>query len=1146
MANKKISDLTAATSVTSSYLLPLVDVDASETKKATFSQVLDYVTGSTINQLTASNLSGSDAKFTSLSASLITGSDAKFSSLSGNIDWSYVQSTPTTLAGYGITDAALAADAVEVGDDNTFTGVNTFSGHYITGSITGSDAKLTSLTASSIEVDTITAREYHTEVVSASIIYESGSTKFGDDSLDTHQFTGSILAGVVSGTTANFTTLNGDLDWSNVQSTPTTLSGYGITDAVTLDTEQTITGRKTFTTHYVTASLTGSDAKLSQLSASYITGSDVKVQTLTASYMSGAVVKLSTEVISPKFSNNGNPLELSGNYSNFYGELTFNDRIDVEGDAIFSGSNNIFNNYSQFKGLLTGSTSKFSTEVKSPKFSNGGFPIELSGNYSNVYGEFTFNDLVHLNAQISGTVGKFTSVTASFKGDLDGNAETVTNGVYTNTNNTLTMTNEFTGLITGSNLRFNNGDFEYLTGSYLRGQQAVYSELTGYLNFTYINDFPTYYARKDQNNVYTGTYNKFDNLVTGSQAIFNEVTASDFVGSLDWSYVTNKPTVVDASANNTFTGTYNQFTGMVSASSMTASFVGDGSGIYSLDASQLSTGTIPNARLDPDLSYIAQFTGSTETGSLTRISDNTWALREIRTDGTGLNITNGNGVSGHPTLSLTQSMQELASLDYTDLGFLRRYYNGSAYVWSLDSSIPLTGSLYYDSSSVDAEPVMLRAYTFSTTSSIDLFRMGTTDTYTTASYGFTVRYMRERGQTDNNLVSYSIFTDDRDSVNQIEAFTLIQDGKLGLGKPSPEFNLDVSGSSRISGSLRVGEGIFVGDSAIDIDNVHIGTRSTSTNLAFGIRTLKDNTTGTNNLGIGNQSLSGNLGGNYNTALGHESLKTNQNGSYNVGVGQSALRSINGGSYNIGIGAYSQNSGNGQGNTSIGAYSQYSGGGNYNASFGYYSLVSNTANYNVAIGANTLPLISNSGYEYNVAVGGRALAQATLNVYNNVAIGFQAGETLITASNNVLIGFEAGQGETSLSDTVIIKAGSNERLRIDSAGVMDVKGPLVADVHVSGTVASPISVTSYTLSSADRGKTLLFSSSATQDITCSSGLDVGYNCTFVQMGSGQLILSGASGVELLNRQSHTGSAGQYAAVSVIVVDTDKIIIAGDTV
>ena len=38
----------------------------------------------------------------------------------------------------------------------------------------------------------LTAQKFHTEFVSASIIYESGSTKFGDTSDDTHQFTGSL------------------------------------------------------------------------------------------------------------------------------------------------------------------------------------------------------------------------------------------------------------------------------------------------------------------------------------------------------------------------------------------------------------------------------------------------------------------------------------------------------------------------------------------------------------------------------------------------------------------------------------------------------------------------------------------------------------------------------------------------------------------------------------------------------------------------------------------------------------------------------------------------------------------------------------------------------------------------------------------
>lgn len=54
--------------------------------------------------------------------------------------------------------------------------------------ITGSINQTGDLTVDGI----VTAREFHTEFVSASIIYQSGSTKFGDTSDDIHQFTGSI------------------------------------------------------------------------------------------------------------------------------------------------------------------------------------------------------------------------------------------------------------------------------------------------------------------------------------------------------------------------------------------------------------------------------------------------------------------------------------------------------------------------------------------------------------------------------------------------------------------------------------------------------------------------------------------------------------------------------------------------------------------------------------------------------------------------------------------------------------------------------------------------------------------------------------------------------------------------------------------
>ena len=63
---------------------------------------------------------------------------------------------------------------------------------------------------------TVTAQRFHTEFISASIIFESGSTKFGDTSDDTHQFTGSVdisgsfkLDGYSVNTISNDATMSG-------------------------------------------------------------------------------------------------------------------------------------------------------------------------------------------------------------------------------------------------------------------------------------------------------------------------------------------------------------------------------------------------------------------------------------------------------------------------------------------------------------------------------------------------------------------------------------------------------------------------------------------------------------------------------------------------------------------------------------------------------------------------------------------------------------------------------------------------------------------------------------------------------------------------------------------------------------------------
>jgi|TARA_R110001592_G_scaffold267336_1_gene533438 hypothetical protein len=76
-------------------------------------------------------------------------------------------------------------------------GTNTYNNNSLTGSLSISGSLTTTgditVNGDATVEGTLTVRELKTEFVSASILFESGSTVFGDTSDDTHQFSGSVL-----------------------------------------------------------------------------------------------------------------------------------------------------------------------------------------------------------------------------------------------------------------------------------------------------------------------------------------------------------------------------------------------------------------------------------------------------------------------------------------------------------------------------------------------------------------------------------------------------------------------------------------------------------------------------------------------------------------------------------------------------------------------------------------------------------------------------------------------------------------------------------------------------------------------------------------------------------------------------------------
>ena len=87
-------------------------------------------------------------------------------------------------------------------------------------------------------------------------------------------------------------------------------------------------------------------------------------------------------------------------------------------------------------------------------------------------------------------------------------------------------------------------------------------------------------------------------------------------------------------------------------------------------------------------------------------------------------------------------------------------------------------------------------------------------------------------------------------------------------------------------------------------------------------------------------------------------------------------------------------------------------------------------------------------------------------------------------------------------------------------------------------------TTYTLLASDNGKVVVLNNGSAVTVTVPSGLGVGFNCSFVQKGAGQVSFS-ASSTTIYNRQSHTKINGQYGVASIVAYVADTFVLAGDT-
>ena len=392
---------------------------------------------------------------------------------------------------------------------------------------------------------TLTAEEYHISLVSSSVLYESGSTKFGDSSDDTHEFTGSLnISGSIflNGTTVgtgkldettfeSFTSsyievsssLNervGDLETESgsirgdFNSFTSSYTNVSTSVDSRLDTLETLSGS-------FTGSFSGDGTNLYNIPASGVTGlnlmqiADGSV-TASVSNTNGLRVNSKTEITgslivtegitgSIDYSNITNkPTLVSGsvqvNLPDVTGFSEFSSSISASVTTIFVdnfGQDNRLDAIETSTGSLNSFTSSINTTIKNKLNTDEVISGSVQVNLPDVTGYSTFSSSISSSI---GTLSSSVATTDNTQNDRLSSLETESGSLRGNFN-TYTGSNDTTN--TTQDGRLNS--LEGITGSYATtgsnsfvGDQIVTGSLTITNNLTVLGSSSIVYSTASQ------------------------------------------------------------------------------------------------------------------------------------------------------------------------------------------------------------------------------------------------------------------------------------------------------------------------------------------------------------------------------------------------------------------------------------------------------------------------------------------------------------------------------------------------------------------------------------------------------------------------------------------------------------------------
>lgn len=183
----------------------------------------------------------------------------------------------------------------------------------------------------------------------------------------------------------------------------------------------------------------------------------------------------------------------------------------------------------------------------------------------------------------------------------------------------------------------------------------------------------------------------------------------------------------------------------------------------------------------------------------------------------------------------------------------------------------------------------------------------------------------------------------------------------------------------------------------------------------------------------------------------------------------------------------------------------------------------------------------------------------------VSLGGTGSGDLVTARANLGLGTAAttastayatsAQGTTADSAT---QPGDNiSTLTNDSGFISGLSAGALSDFDFDdnevfgfkASLATEITTVTYSVTDTDNGKVIRVNHASGCTVTIPSGLlttdSSGFNCSFIQVGSGAITFANDGTSVINHRQSHNKTNGQWAVASVISTSNNVFVLAGDT-